>query len=104
MTAEPGVWVEGPDGELVPDYESTFPEINECEVVHGLNIAHGGPMTASEPEARAVEATINYVARGSFINRRTPLLHDESRSLSFSAFEIIIFLLPSIRYMGAESW
>jgi small subunit ribosomal protein S1 len=32
---EPGVWVEGPDGELVPDYESTFPEINEGEVVHG---------------------------------------------------------------------
>lgn len=27
-------------------------------------------MTASEPEARTVEATINYVARGSFINRR----------------------------------
>src|SRR5262249_35690382 len=35
MQAEPGVWVEGPDGELVPDYESTFPEINEGEVVHG---------------------------------------------------------------------
>jgi small subunit ribosomal protein S1 len=35
MTEEPGVWVEGPDGELVPDYESTFPEINEGEVVHG---------------------------------------------------------------------
>src|ERR1041384_3674675 len=33
--AEPGVWVTGPDGELVPDYESTFPEINEGEVVHG---------------------------------------------------------------------
>jgi small subunit ribosomal protein S1 len=33
--AEPGVWVEGPDGELVPDYESTFPTINEGEVVHG---------------------------------------------------------------------
>jgi small subunit ribosomal protein S1 len=32
---EPGVWVEGPDGELIPDYESTFPEINEGEVVHG---------------------------------------------------------------------
>jgi small subunit ribosomal protein S1 len=32
---EPGVWVEGPDGELVPDYESTFPEINEGQVVHG---------------------------------------------------------------------
>jgi small subunit ribosomal protein S1 len=30
-----GVWVEGPDGELVPDYESTFPTINEGEVVHG---------------------------------------------------------------------
>ena len=35
MQQEPGVWVEGPDGELVPDYESTFPEINEGEVVHG---------------------------------------------------------------------
>src|SRR6201986_3858758 len=35
MKAEPGVWVEGPRGELVPDYESTFPEINEGEVVHG---------------------------------------------------------------------
>src|SRR5256886_9849555 len=33
--AEPGVWVEGPDGELIPDYESTFPEINEGQVVHG---------------------------------------------------------------------
>ena len=32
---EPGVWVHGPDGELIPDYESTFPEINEGQVVHG---------------------------------------------------------------------
>jgi small subunit ribosomal protein S1 len=32
---EEGVWVEGPNGELVPDYESTFPTINEGEVVHG---------------------------------------------------------------------
>ena len=35
MQQEPGVWVNGPDGELIPDYESTFPEINEGEVVHG---------------------------------------------------------------------
>jgi small subunit ribosomal protein S1 len=35
MKAEPGVWVEGPDGELIPDYESTFPTITEGEVVHG---------------------------------------------------------------------
>src|SRR5690349_2821913 len=35
QVAEPGVWVEGPDGELVPDYESTFPTINEGEVVNG---------------------------------------------------------------------
>ena len=35
MQKEPGVWVEGPDGELIPDYESTFPEINEGQVVHG---------------------------------------------------------------------
>jgi len=33
---EPGVWVTGPDGELIPDYESTFPEINEGMVVHGI--------------------------------------------------------------------
>ena len=32
---EEGVWVTGPDGELIPDYESTFPTINEGEVVHG---------------------------------------------------------------------
>src|SRR6059036_1802579 len=35
MQQEPGVWVEGPDGELIPDYESTFPDINEGQVVHG---------------------------------------------------------------------
>src|SRR5436190_324376 len=46
MAAEPGVWVEGPDGELVPDYESTFPTINEGEVVHGtgrvIEVVKGG--------------------------------------------------------------
>jgi len=35
MQQEPGVWVEGPNGELVPDYDSTFPEISEGQVVHG---------------------------------------------------------------------
>src|SRR5688500_1998302 len=33
--AEEGVWTEGPDGELIPDYDAAFPEINEGEVVHG---------------------------------------------------------------------
>src|SRR5581483_11563867 len=33
--AEPGVWTIGPNGERVPDYDSTFPTINEGEVVHG---------------------------------------------------------------------
>ena len=32
---EEGVWTTGPDGELIPDYESTFPTINEGEVVNG---------------------------------------------------------------------
>jgi len=32
---EEGVWTRNEDGELVPDYESTFPTINEGEVVHG---------------------------------------------------------------------
>src|SRR5215213_6329327 len=30
-----GVWTTGPDGELIPDYESTFPTINEGQVVTG---------------------------------------------------------------------
>ncbi len=30
-----GVWITGPDGELIPDYDATFPTINEGEVVHG---------------------------------------------------------------------
>src|SRR5713226_9965428 len=34
-TSDDGVWVTGPDGQLVPDYDSTFPEINEGQVVHG---------------------------------------------------------------------
>src|SRR6186997_3326288 len=29
------VWTQGPDGELIPDYDSTFPIINEGEVVRG---------------------------------------------------------------------
>src|ERR1043165_3694681 len=33
--AEDGVWTTGPDGEPVPDYDATFPTINEGEVVHG---------------------------------------------------------------------
>src|SRR5256885_3560305 len=32
---EEGVWTTGPDGELIPDYDATFPTINEGEVVHG---------------------------------------------------------------------
>jgi small subunit ribosomal protein S1 len=32
---EEGVWTRGPDGELIPDYDSTFPVINEGEVVSG---------------------------------------------------------------------
>ena len=32
---EDGVWIVGPEGELIPDYDATFPTINEGEVVHG---------------------------------------------------------------------
>jgi small subunit ribosomal protein S1 len=34
-SAVAGVWTTGADGELVPDYDATFPTINEGEVVHG---------------------------------------------------------------------
>src|SRR5216684_3218325 len=30
-----GVWITGPDGEQIPNYEASFPTINEGEVVHG---------------------------------------------------------------------
>jgi small subunit ribosomal protein S1 len=33
--ADDEVWTRGPDGELIPDYDSTFPVINEGEVVSG---------------------------------------------------------------------
>jgi small subunit ribosomal protein S1 len=33
--AESDVWTEGPDGQLIPDYDATFPIINEGEVVRG---------------------------------------------------------------------
>src|SRR5262245_62481486 len=32
---ESDVWTTGPDGELIPNYDATFPTINEGEVVHG---------------------------------------------------------------------
>jgi small subunit ribosomal protein S1 len=32
---EPGVWTTTPEGELVPDYDATFPTIEEGQVVHG---------------------------------------------------------------------
>jgi small subunit ribosomal protein S1 len=32
---EDDVWTRGPDGELIPDYDATFPVINEGEVVRG---------------------------------------------------------------------
>jgi small subunit ribosomal protein S1 len=34
-SAESDVWTQGPDGELIPDYDATFPIINEGEVVSG---------------------------------------------------------------------
>jgi small subunit ribosomal protein S1 len=35
LKSEDDVWTQGPDGELIPDYDSTFPIINEGEVVRG---------------------------------------------------------------------
>ena len=34
-TTEDGVWTRGPDGQLIPNYDATFPIINEGEVVSG---------------------------------------------------------------------
>ncbi|MDQ3889356.1 MAG: 30S ribosomal protein S1 [Actinomycetota bacterium] len=35
QSRDDGVWTRGPDGELIPDYDATFPIINEGEVVTG---------------------------------------------------------------------
>jgi small subunit ribosomal protein S1 len=35
LAPEEGVWIAGPDGELVPDYDASMPEIKEGDVVHG---------------------------------------------------------------------
>ena len=34
-SADDGVWTTGPEGERIPNYDATFPTINEGEVVHG---------------------------------------------------------------------
>src|SRR5436305_33632 len=47
-TAGDGVWTTGPDGELIPDYESTFPTINEGEVVHGTVVRSGRAVLEDE--------------------------------------------------------
>src|SRR5438309_7203571 len=52
---EEGVWTTGPDGELIPDYESTFPTINEGEVVHG---------TAGRVDKDEVLVDIGYKSEG----------------------------------------
>src|ERR671923_123715 len=48
---EPGVWTRNEEGELVPDYESTFPTINEGEVVLGVR----GFLPASLVDIRRVQ-------------------------------------------------
>ena len=35
ILSDADVWTTGPDGEQIPNYDATFPEINEGEVVHG---------------------------------------------------------------------
>ena len=33
--ADDGVWTTTPEGERIPNYEATFPDITEGQVVHG---------------------------------------------------------------------
>src|SRR5437879_3616655 len=57
-TAGDGVWTTGPDGELIPDYESTFPPSNEGEVVKGgliLDLGVRGFLPASLVDIRRVQ-------------------------------------------------
>src|SRR2546425_3321316 len=55
-TSEAGVWTTGPDGELVPDYDATFPTINEGEVVHGtvVRVDKAGVMVDSGYKSEGV--------------------------------------------------
>jgi hypothetical protein len=47
-------------------------------------------MTANEPEVRTVEATINYVARGSFINRRFVAPGVEHNTGRYEAHRVVV--------------
>jgi len=35
IISDDGVWITTPEGEQIPNYDATFPTINEGEVVHG---------------------------------------------------------------------
>src|SRR2546425_12307423 len=50
------VWTRGPDGELIPDYDATFPIINEGEVVNGtvVRVDKAGVMVDSGYKSEGV--------------------------------------------------
>src|SRR5207253_2388759 len=61
-----GVWTTGPDGELIPDYESTFPTINEGEVVKGgliLDLGVRGFLPASLVDIRRVQDLDEFMSK-----------------------------------------
>src|ERR671923_173644 len=69
--SEDDVWTQGPDGELIPDYESTFPIINEGEVVRGkvvqggliLDLGVRGFLPASLVDIRRVQDLDEFMAQ-----------------------------------------
>ena len=47
---EDGVWITGPDGELIPDYDATFPTINEGEVLQIVSEMEGEISIDANPD------------------------------------------------------
>ena len=61
------VWTQGPDGELIPDYDSTFPIINEGEVVRGKVV---------RVDKDEVLIDIGYKSEGVIPSRELSIKHD----------------------------
>src|SRR5438270_364829 len=67
---EEGVWTTGPDGELVPDYDATFPTINEGEVVHGTVV-----------RVDKDEVLVDNRSRNNVVLSRRAVLEDERKEM-----------------------
>jgi small subunit ribosomal protein S1 len=95
---EEGVWTTGPDGELIPDYESTFPTINEGEVVHGtvVRVDKDEVLVDIGYKSEGVIPSVSFPSAGRSI-RQTRFPGDEIAALVMTKEDADGRLIPSRR-------